>query len=174
MTIHSRTHKLALLTFTLLVASSSVVIKADGGGSYGPYSRTPLFDAKGKDAGTVLLYGGAGLHAVAVLRRLPAGEYRIMLHAGKACTAPDFKSAGDLLILAKKPKKPADNVEWNAGAYPVRITVHVNGKGRKEADIPYAQLWGNRNVAGHTIILSNSAHLGEENRLACGVIAPAS
>jgi Cu/Zn superoxide dismutase len=161
-------------TAFLLIAAQTASIKADGGGSYGPYSRTPLLDHEGKAAGTVLLYGGVGIHAVVVLRHIPPGEYAVTLHAGKACTAPDFSSAGDFLVLAKKPSKPADKAEWNAGAYPVRLTVHADGQARKELDIPYVQLWGQRNAAGHTLILSSTTKPGIENRLACGVIAPAS
>ena len=162
-------------TAFLFLAVQPASIKADGGGYYRRYSKTPLMDATGQNVGNAIIWSNRTSSLVHVnLRHLPVGEYVVTLHAGNTCTAPNFSSAKGPLNLSWKPEEPGDPGKWESKDPLIVVRVAPGGAGQKEEWVPHIGLIGARSVVGRTFIVTGPVRSDARKPIACGTIGPSS
>jgi superoxide dismutase, Cu-Zn family len=91
-------------------------------------AETRMFDAEGKDVGTVTFEESEGgtVRINISLRSLPPGENAFHIHENAVCETPDFKSAGGHFNPGKKHHGFLNRRGPHAGDFP-NIEVDVNG-----------------------------------------------
>ena len=122
-----------------------------------------------------------GTHVVARVEHATPGKHGFHLHAGAACTAPDFKSAGDHFNPGNASHGAPDATPHHAGDFG-NIEVGADGTGNLDLHSTMLSVGdgGTGDVIGKTVIL----HKGEDDlktqpsgnsgdRIACGVVSKA-
>jgi len=168
----------------LVAAALFVAVTASSAWAAKPQAVTvPMKDSAGKDVGTVtFVQGKSALDVKVKLSGLPMGEHGIHVHAGAACTAPDFTDAGGHLNPTAKHHGFSNPEGHHAGDFPMSVKVGENGKGTAtfhnadlslEAGQP-ASILGKAVVVHELVDDQKTDPAGASGkRIACGV-APAS
>jgi superoxide dismutase, Cu-Zn family len=143
----------------------------------------PLKDANGAEVGQVeLTEHNKAVTMSVMLHNLPAGQHAIHVHAGAACTAPDFASAGGHLNPDSKHHGYENPDGHHAGDFPSSVTVMDDGHGSAKLvskDITLKQgeptsVYGKTIVVHELVDDQKSDPAGASGkRIACGVV-PAS
>jgi len=142
-----------------------------------------LNDANGKDVGTVTFAKKGKIVDMKVsLHGLPAGEHGIHVHAGDACTAPDFASAKGHFNPDNKHHGYENPEGHHAGDFPSSVKVGSDGKGKATLANPdisldtasMSAIYGKTVVVHELVDDQKTDPAGASGkRIACGVIPAA-
>ncbi len=143
----------------------------------------PMIDSKGGDVGNIELTEKGNVVTLSVmLHGLPAGQHGIHVHAGGACTAPDFTDAGGHLNPDSKKHGYSNPMGHHAGDFPTSITVMDDGHGSVKLTSKDITLKPNmpNSVYGKAIVVHETVDDqmtdpagASGKRIACGVVPAA-
>ncbi|SDF04551.1 superoxide dismutase family protein [Terriglobus roseus] len=145
--------------------------------------KVELKDPAGKDVGTVeFAKKGKTVDMKVSLHDLPAGEHGIHVHAGDACTAPDFASAKGHLNPDNKHHGYQNPEGHHAGDFASSVKVGADGKGKATLSNPdisldtasMSSIYGKTVVVHELVDDQKTDPAGASGkRIACGVIPAA-
>jgi Cu-Zn family superoxide dismutase len=144
----------------------------------------PLKSSTGQDAGKVTFkQTKKGLKITVKLENTPFGMHGVHVHANPVCDAPDFKTAGGHFNPDSKQHGFLNPMGHHAGDMPASVDVGENHQGEAIFTANYLTLTPGmpNSVYGHSIVVHEKADDEKTdpsgasgNRIACGVIPPAS
>ncbi len=146
-----------------------------------------LKTSTGQDAGTATFIPAKKNLVINVkLKNLPAGEHAVHIHEHAVCDAPDFKTAGGHFNPDAKKHGMENPAGHHNGDLPQNVTVATDGTGSAHFKVSYLSL---DPAAANSIFANGGTSImvhekaddmktdptgNAGNRIACGVIKPAS